>query len=173
MLRRSAFLLLALCLCAAASEHVTEVFDEPTDRPAALVKAGILPDPVLSPGAIFSDITLEQIRQPNFDATIRNVPESLKKKVFRSYGLDPDKIRTGDYEIDHICECALGGAQDAANLWPEKYAGPLGAHTKDHLERVLLKLVRDGKVPLRQAQHEISGDWTQAYIKYVGPLPTE
>ena len=29
-----------------------------------------------------------------------------------------------------------------------------------------------GKLPLAQAQREIAADWTQAYIKYVGPLPT-
>ena len=43
---------------------------------------------------------------------------------------------------------------------------------KDRLENTLHKLVCAEKLPLAQAQQEVAADWTKAYVKYVGPLPT-
>lgn len=166
--------LISVCLCLAADKgHVTKVLPVP-DRPAALVKAHVLPDPKLTPGAVYSDVTLADVKRANFSATDRSVPESEKRAVFKAYGIDPDKTKPGEYEIDHLISLCLGGSNDARNLWPESYVTqPLNAHTKDHLEVTLLHLVRDGKVPLAQAQREIAADWTKAYVKYVGPLPKD
>ena len=164
--------LVALCLCAAGTTHATKVLPTP-DRPAALVKAHVLPSNAVH-GAIYTDVSLDAIKKPNFDKTSRNVDQSLKNAVFRRDGYDPEKINTGDFEIDHLIPVSIGGASTIDNLWTQSYVSqPLNAHTKDRLEVRLLKLVRDGKVPLAQAQREIAADWTKAYVKYVGPLPTD
>jgi hypothetical protein len=49
---------------------------------------------------------------------------------------------------------------------------PLNAHVKDRLENTLHRLVCSHKLPLEQAQREIAADWTQAYVTYIGSLPT-
>ena len=41
----------------------------------------------------------------------------------------------------------------------------------DRVENKLHELVCAGKLPLEQAQQEIASNWTDAYQKYVGPLP--
>jgi hypothetical protein len=62
----------------------------------------------------------------------------------------------------------LGGSNDIRNLWPQSYTTkPLNAHTKDALEDHLHALVCAGKVPLLQAQHDISTDWPAASKKYM------
>jgi len=47
----------------------------------------------------------------------------------------------------------------------------LGAVTKDALEDRLHRLVISGRLDLKQAQKEISADWTATYRKYVGESP--
>jgi hypothetical protein len=46
-----------------------------------------------------------------------------------------------------------------------------GAYTKDRLEDKLGKLVRSGTLDLKTAQKAETGNWVQAYLRYVGPLP--
>ena len=60
-----------------------------------------------------------------------------------------------------------------ADLWPEPLrlnvdGKDLGAVTKDALEDRLHRLVISGRLDLKQAQKEISADWTATYRKYVG-----
>jgi hypothetical protein len=44
---------------------------------------------------------------------------------------------------------------------------PWNARTKDAMENRLHALVRVGRLPIEQAQHEIAVDWIAAYEKYV------
>jgi hypothetical protein len=59
-----------------------------------------------------------------------------------------------------------GAPRDERNLWPQHWAEPWGAKTKDRLELKLHKLVCSDKVPLVQAQRDIAADWIAAYQKY-------
>jgi hypothetical protein len=62
-------------------------------------------------------------------------------------------------ELDHLVPLELGGANDAANLWPE--AGTL-PNPKDAVENALRRAVCDGEVRLISAQRAIALDWKTA-----------
>ena len=49
----------------------------------------------------------------------------------RAYGVDAP---LSTVELDHLEPVSLGGASTVANLWPETWDGPEGAHVKDRLE---------------------------------------
>src|SRR5260221_5460578 len=71
-------------------------------------------------------------------------------------------------EVDHLVALTIGGENSIKNLWPEPFGGPWNAHMKDRLENRLHTLVCDGKMDLKEAQHEISTDWVSAYKKQFG-----
>lgn len=141
----------------------------------------ILPDPKLTPGDVFTNVTVEQICTKGYanvlNGGVRNVPESLKRKVFFLYfGRVPDK--TEQFEVDHVISLELSGANTISNLFPQSYLTyPWNAHVKDRLENRLAALVRaelktNGPVAatamLKQFQQEISGNWTNSYLKHLG-----
>jgi len=140
---------------------------------AALLLAGpvfggdlpIRPDPRLTPGAVLTtDVTT--ICQRGYSKTVRHTSGKLKARIYREYGLDKS---SGHFEVDHLISLELGGADVADNLWPQSYdTEPWNARTKDRLEDRLHALVCAGRLPVEQAQHEISTDWIAAYQKYVG-----
>ncbi|HZY45487.1 MAG TPA: HNH endonuclease, partial [Anaerolineae bacterium] len=70
--------------------------------------------------------------------------------------------------IDHIISLELGGSNSIRNLFPEPYTGDWNARIKDKLENKLHSLVCSGQVDLVTVQQEISTDWINAYIKYIG-----
>src|SRR5216683_4025071 len=123
--------------------------------PAFAGELPIRPDPTLTPGAVLT-IDVATICQPGYSKTVRHTSGKLKTKIYRAYGLD----RTAShFEVDHLISLELGGADVAANLWPESYdTVPWNAHLKDKLEDRLHALVCAGKMPLAQAQHEIAAD---------------
>jgi hypothetical protein len=88
----------------------------------------VRPDPRLTPGAILSGVTVEQIMQRGYTRTVRSVPASVKREVFAHYfGRVPGM--PGHYEIDHLISLELGGSNDPKNLWPESYyTEPFNAH---------------------------------------------
>ena len=158
---------------AAAPKLTTKVLPKP-DRPAALVRDHVLPDPSLTPGAVYLESTLEKIKRPDYSATVRYVTQSEKNAVFAEYGIDPKTVKPGEYEIDHLVPLSWGGSNDIRNLWPQSYkAKPLNAHVKDLAELEGLRMLRGGKITLAQAQREIATDWTKFYRDHVGPLPAE
>jgi hypothetical protein len=64
-------------------------------------------------------------------------------------------------EEDHLLPLELGGdPRDPANIWPEPWDGPAGAHTKDAEENSLHRAVCGGRMTLRAAQDKILADWT-------------
>lgn len=133
------------------------------------LQAPILPDAKLSPGDVLtSDPKI--ICVSGYTKTVRNVPQSLKEQVYRSYGITSRE--SGEYEIDHIISLELGGSNSIRNLYPESFkTQPLNAHVKDSLENKLHALACGGQITMQEAQTAIAGNWTTAYVKYLGPLP--
>lgn len=128
------------------------------------------PDPTRTPGDVLTTDP-QVICVPGYTKTVRAVPQSVKNQAYRAYGITSHAPH--EYEVDHLISLELGGSNSIRNLWPQSYVTqPLNAHVKDRLENTLHRLVCSGKLPLEQAQKEIAADWMQAYVQYVGPLPT-
>lgn len=130
--------------------------------------AGDLPDPALTPGATV-DTPLDVLCHTKTNLT-RNVPASLKKRVFAAYGLQQEHRAdcTGPghacYEIDHLNNRKLGGADVFENLWPQAYDGTeWNAHLKDKLEDRLSDLVCNGEMTQQAAQECIATNWINCY----------
>jgi hypothetical protein len=141
-----------------------------SSRPPAAVESDALPVAALTPGA-----TIEIDVRDVCDDTPRPAQEigaAVRAAVLRSYGME--SVPPDQYELDYLITPQLGGAPDARNLWPQRYAARVWhAGVKDQLEDLLPRLVCEGRVDLRTAQREIAGDWVAAYRKYfrtVAPL---
>jgi hypothetical protein len=97
----------------------------------------------------------------------RHVTEAMRRQVFAAYGIPYSQHRL--YELDHNVPRELGGADDVANLWPQKLAGPYNAHQKDRLENALHRAVCAGQLSLHDAQESIRVDWISSYRLWVRP----
>jgi hypothetical protein len=124
---------------------------------------GRLPDPRCTPGAVDPAVMQADIGSTicvaGYTATVRP-PESQTEAfkfghAYPDYGIAPG----AESELDHLVPLELGGANDAANLWPE--AGSL-PNSKDAVERALNRAVCDGQVTLARAQLAIARDWETA-----------
>lgn len=124
---------------------------------------GRLPDRRCTPGAIDPAVTQADIGSTicvsGYTATVRP-PESQTGafkfgQAYPAYGLPSGT----ESELDHLVPLELGGANDAANLWPE--AGPV-PNAKDSVENALNKAVCDGRIRLARAQRAIARDWETA-----------
>jgi hypothetical protein len=136
---------------------------------SALAADPIRPDPKLTPGATLR-VSAADVCKPGYSKTVRLVGGWEKAHVYKLYGI---ARRPGVYELDHLIPLALGGSNDARNLWPESFATePWNAQVKDKLEERLHSLVCDQKISLREAQGEIAHDWIAAYKKYIGEPKT-
>lgn len=122
-----------------------------------------MPDPALTPGAVLT-ADVAKVCAPGFARAARHTSRAVKLAIYAAYRVAPD---SGRYEIDHLIPLALGGADVAENLWPQRY-GDGNAAEKDRLENFLHREVCAGKLPLREAQAEIATDWRAAYRKYLG-----
>src|SRR3989344_5746132 len=123
---------------------------------------GSFPDPACTPGAIFADVTAEQTCVSGYTKTVRSVSTSLKKEVYRSYGITyPPPF--GTYEADHFIPLALGGNNDIANLFPEAAEPRPGFREKDLVENYLHEEACAGKIDLAVAQKLIADDWVSVY----------
>lgn len=137
----------------------------------------VRPDATLTPGVTNPNVTQANITQTigkrGWTATIRppvSYTDGLKKKMLAS-GVYASAAGMASFELDHLISLELGGhPTDPKNLWPQSRLTTQGAAAKDALENVMNKLVVSGKLPLTQAQKEISTDWIAAYRKYIGPL---
>jgi anti-sigma factor RsiW len=125
---------------------------------------GAGPDHGLTPGAT-RRATIRDVCSMAHEDVVREVPTSLRQKVFQEYGIA--NARADDYEIDYLIAPGLGGVEDIHNLWPEPYTSSMwNARVKDALEEHLHQLVCAGKVDLSAAQNDIATDWIAAYKKY-------
>ena len=137
--------------------------------------SGSLPNPRLTPGAINSAVTEETIDATicvrGWTRTVRppaDYTEALKRRQIREYGYGDRRLRS--YEEDHLIPMDLGGSpDDPRNLWPEPRQAADGwdADRKDELEALMVRLVCEHRVPLREAQRAIATDWIAAYRRYV------
>jgi hypothetical protein len=135
--------------------------------PALAGDLPIRPDPTLTPGAVRTT-DVATICQPGYSKSVRHTSGRLKADIYREYGIDR---ASSHFEVDHLISLELGGADVAANLWPQSYdTERWNAHSKDRLENRLHVLVCAGRLPIEQAQREIASDWIAAYDKYVGRL---
>jgi hypothetical protein len=131
--------------------------------PLAAVERGALPIPALTPGATWN-VSLTELCTPGARER-RPIPAAIQQKVLREYRMSD--VPSGEYELDYLITPELGGAADARNLWPQRYAaGVWNARVKDDLERLLPQLVCKGRVDLQAAQRDIADDWIAAYRKY-------
>jgi hypothetical protein len=137
----------------------------------------LLPNHTLTPGLARTYLTLDQICNTKWGKDERAVTAAMKKAVFKAYGLtgnsDPACIpdASGRHcEIDHLISREIGGADDVKNLWPQPYGSqPWNATRKDCVENRLHKEVCAGHITLKQAQDDISSDWTAVYLRYYDP----
>jgi hypothetical protein len=97
----------------------------------------------------------------------RHVTLKMRKHVFAAYGIP--YAQHARYEVDHLISRELGGADEEANLWPEPWDGPHGAHAKDRLENALHRAVCAGTLTLLEAQAAIRSDWIAAAGVWVRP----
>ena len=126
---------------------------------------GPQPDATLTPGEV-RPISLDQVcRNSQAEVVVANIPDDMRRKVFTAYGINPAK--PGDYEVDYLITPDLGGSGSIRNLWPQPYAARWSAREKDRLEQRLHQLVCAGSLNLTTAQHDLAGNWIQAYKKYV------
>lgn len=162
-----------LCVLASLPFALNAAPFSPSDPP-------LVPDSKLTPGAVMN-VTVEQLCTKGYanvyHGGVRNVPTRIKRQVFIEYfGAMP--AHPGDFEIDHLISLELGGSNDPKNLWPQSYKTPnWNAHVKDQLEDRMAALLRQclkdkGHIPatalMLQFQGEISSNWTNAYVKYIG-----
>lgn len=142
----------------------------PLPLPALLDDADhYLPDPTLTPGAIF-DVDTDTVCVPGYSRTVRSVSEAEREAVYASYSVAPYEGYCDcpqGCEVDHLISLEIGGSNDQTNLWPQPYCGDENAHVKDTLENKLHKLMCDGTIDMKTAQNAISTNWIQAYNTYV------
>ncbi len=122
---------------------------------------GALQDTACTPGDILPNVTKEQVCTSGYASSVRNVPQSLKNKVYAEYGITSHKA--GEYEVDHLVSLELGGSNDISNLWPEAASPKPGFHEKDKVENYLNSQVCSGAISLQQAQIEIATNWLAIY----------
>lgn len=125
----------------------------------------IAPIPTVTPGAT-RPLSTAQVCSVAWGKDARHVTESMKRRVFASYGIPLADRR--QYEVDHLIPRELGGADDVLNLWPQPWVATRNAHQKDRLENTLHVLVCTGKLSLGDAQQSIRRDWIAAYARYLG-----
>lgn len=141
-----------------------------------------LPDPALTPGEIDPAVTQDNIHQTicvaGYTARVRP-PTSFTDAMKIAQLADPrrnyvDK-NPADYEEDHLISLELGGhPRSYENLWPEHWADPNGARTKDTVERELRRRVCLPKndpdwISLSTAQRAIATNWIAAGSQYLRP----
>lgn len=111
----------------------------------------------LTPGDVMTT-DARKVCTSGYAGTVRNVPESEKRAVYREYAIASHKPH--EYEVDHLISLELGGSNDERNLWPQPYPG---AYSKDSLENALHRAVCARRLSLDSAQRWIARDWVSAY----------
>jgi hypothetical protein len=137
-----------------------------------------LPNPTLTPGATNPDVTQDTIDVTiclrGWTKTVRppiSYTNPLKRRLIAAYGYTATDPRL--YELDHFIPLELGGhPTDPKNLWPEPWADPWGAKTKDQFaENTLHADVCAGRLSLIDAQKQIQQDWRHVSCQHGGPPP--
>ncbi len=107
------------------------------------------PDPLLTPGMVNPECTIEMIcphsRNP------RDVNDRTKEFVLREYGRT-DFCHRNRCEVDHLIPLELCGSNDIRNLWAQP---PPDWQAKDIFENIYHRAVCAGKMTLPAAQDAI------------------
>ncbi len=106
-------------------------------------------NPALTPGVV-RPLSLARICGTKWGHDRRFVTRAMRKQVFAAYGIP--WAQHPRYEVDHLEPRSLGGADDVANLWPQRWPE---AHAKDREEVRLHRAVCAGTVPLADAQAQM------------------
>ncbi len=130
------------------------------------------PDFKKTPGKI-ANTDLSVVCVPGYSSKVRNVPESLKDKVYDIYNV-PKKER-GDYKgkqiskIDHLVPLMIGGSNDVSNLWPHYFNVPsgFGVLKKNQIELYLRDQVCGYKMTQQEAFECITKDWIICYRRHI------
>lgn len=165
LIRGSLFIVVLLTACNPSANTATpqpggHVIGQRT-KTSGCAAQDALPDTACSPGAIFADVTQDQVCTPGYSKNVRDVPEAVKNQVFAEYGIASHAA--GEYEVDHLISLELGGSNDIANLWPEPAEPRPGFHEKDKVENYLHQQVCDGAMSMADAQYTIATDWLSVY----------
>jgi hypothetical protein len=99
-------------------QHITATGATATAANGYNMGAPVAPDPAKTPGDVLP-VTPADFCTTGYTAKVRNVPESVKKKVYAAYGITSRKPR--EYEVDHLISLELSGSNSIKNLWPESY----------------------------------------------------
>lgn len=132
-----------------------------------------LPNPTLTPGAINPAITQANIHRTicvrGWTKTVRppaRYTDRLKRRQLAAEDLG--NVNPRSMEEDHRVPLEVGGApRDPKNLWPQRWQGQWGAHTKDRLENWAHRQICSGKMTLAQGRAIFLGNWIAAYKKYL------
>lgn len=135
-------------------------------------RAGDLPDPALTPGAINPDVTQDNIHSTvcvkGWTKTVRPpafYTNRLKKSQIREYGYGNSSPR--DFEEDHLIPLSVGGhPTDPRNLWPQPRNSEWNADRKDDLEFAIYMGLCHGEVTLEEARRAFASNWIAAYRRY-------
>ena len=128
---------------------------------------GQLPDPACTPGAYDPAVTAAVLCAPGY-TTASYRPPSSQTTAFKHHDAYPAygiaDVPGTVSELDHLISLELGGANDAANLWPELGTIP---NPKDSVENALAKWVcqaagGEAETRLHDARAAIAADWTTA-----------
>lgn len=120
-------------------------------------RAGVLPDPGCTPGAVDPALTAAVICAPGWSTT-RVRPPAQATGRYKVLAEDAYSLGAPD-EYDHLVPLTLGGASATTNLWPEPGSIP---NAKDTVENALHRAVCAGRITLPAAQARIATDWTTA-----------
>lgn len=144
---------------------IATVFCAPLMIGRARAQSWVLyPDPTLTPGDFFPDVTAVDVCTPRYATAARHVPRSERDAVFAAYGAPQDASL---YTLDHFIPLNLGGSDEITNLWPEPVAAP-GSHEKDKVEDYLHQQVCAGAMSLDDAREAIRSDWYAIYLQIAG-----
>ena len=146
--------------------------------PARANEAQVLPDPTLTPGAVYPATEAEICGKVNgltYEKRSRAaLTAKIKAEIIRAYGQTPGS--DGDHELDHRVPAALGGRSDASNVWwqPGRGQGTVwDYHVKDRLDtRVWREVCVKHAMTLKAGVAVfLQPDWRSEYCRIVGGPP--
>jgi len=173
-IRRSAVVLALVAVVGGCSGGAVTLPSTGQPGPAGPVPPRYLPRRDLTPGGTNPKVTQANIRQticvPGWSARqrpSRTRSATLKRRVMRLYGYQGQP--PSRYEGDHLVPISLGGDPETngrtENYWPEPWAGPYGARTKDDYEHWAYEQVCAGRMPLVEAQHAFATNWYAGWVR--------
>src|SRR5262249_49818523 len=101
------------------------------DTPTHIGADSLYPDSGLTPGAVFDDVTADQVCVPGYASSVRNVTSVERAQVYVEYGIADVP---GAAEVDHFIPLELGGSNDITNLWRGPCQPTPGGHEKERCE---------------------------------------